>query len=347
MTAQASSAQRIRYYQEKEIDMENIYEGKKVFVPGGSGMVGQALCERLREYGADVYVAGLDDESRAPKGTTYYKADLMDLNNCMELCEGMDYVFNMTGAKASQITCRERPGTFFEHSVILAMNMLRAVRAKKVKRYMFTSSYSVYAPAEVFYEDEAFNALPSDNDWGNAWGKRVGELHVEAYRRELKLDNVCIVRPSSGFGPYDIFSEDGMIIPALIYRAVNGQNPLVVWGDGSAVRDIVYSKELARGMMLLMEKMPDKPVNLGSGTGYSVREIAELVVKHVDPSIDLVFDTSKPTGDKKRVMSMERAASYGFHIEIPMDQAIQETVDWYKANREITSDRYDLFATKL
>jgi GDP-L-fucose synthase len=327
--------------------VSNIYNGKKILIPGGSGMVGHALSEMLIEQGATVRVASLDNPDRAPKDVEFVKADLMVLENCMELCEGMDYVFNLTGVKGSQITCRERPGLYFERSAVLAMNILRAVRAKNIERYLFTSSYSVYAPSSVFNEDDVWKTFPSDNDWGNAWGKRVGELHIEAYRRELKLDNVCIVRPSSVFGPYDIFSSDGMVVSALIHRAVEGQNPLVVWGDGSAVRDFIYSKDLARGMMLMMEKMPDKPVNLGNGKGTSVRELAELVVKHVDPSIKLVFDDTKPSGDPKRVMNTERAISYGFKPEISMDDAICETVKWYRANRAITANRYNIFNEKL
>ena len=327
--------------------MSNIFSGKKVLIPGGSGMVGHALSALLIEQGAAVRVASLDNPDRAPKGVEFIKADLMDLENCMKLCDGMDYVFNLTGVKGSQITCKQRPGLYFERSVILAMNMLRAVRAKNVARYLFTSSYSVYAPATVFNEDDVWQTFPSNNDWGNAWGKRVGELHIEAYKRELNLDNVCIVRPSSVFGPYDIFSVDGMVVSALIQRAVEGQNPLVVWGDGSAVRDFIYSKDLARGMMLMLEKMPDKPVNLGNGKGTSIKELAQLVVKHVDPSIELVFDASKPSGDPKRVMNTERASSYGFKPEVSMDDAIRETVEWYRANRAITGNRYNIFNEKL
>lgn len=327
--------------------MSNIYSGKKVLIPGGSGMVGHALSALLLEQGATVRVVSLDNPDRAPKGVEFIKADLMDLDKCIALCEGMDYVFNLTGVKGSQITCKERPGLYFERSVILGMNMLRAVRAKNVERYLFTSSYSVYAPSTVFNEDDVWKTFPSENDWGNAWGKRVCELHIEAYQRELKLDNVCIVRPSSVFGPYDIFSSDGMVVSALIHRAAEGQNPLVVWGDGTAVRDFIYSRDLARGMMLMLEKMPDKPVNLGNGKGTSVKELAELVVKHVDPSIKLVFDTSKPSGDPKRVMNTERAASFGFKPEVSMDDAIRETVEWYRTNRAITGNRYNIFNEKL
>lgn len=328
--------------------MSNIFEGKKVLIPGGSGLVGHALCERLIAHGADVTVVSLDDPSRAPKGVTFIQANLMDYAVCCELCAGKDYVFNLTGVKGSQITCRERPALYFERSVILAMNVLRAAKQANVARYLFTSSYSVYAPATVFYEDDAFNSPPSDNDWGNAWGKRAAELHVEAYRREFKQDNVCIVRPASVFGPYDLFSPDGMVVSALTYRAVENPPPLLVWGDGSAVRDFIYSKDVARGMMVMLEKMPDKPVNLGSGRGYSVKELAQTICKHVDPSIELIFDATKPSGDPKRVMNVDRAKSYGFEAQYALDDAIRETVEWYRANRaNPTEGRYNIFSEKM
>ena len=73
-------------------------------------------------------------------------------------------------------------------------------------------------------------------------------------------------------------------------------------------------------MMIMLEKMPDKPVNLASGTGISIKELAQLVCKHVNPEIKLVFDTSKPNGDLKRLMSTERAESYGFKPAISMDE---------------------------
>jgi GDP-L-fucose synthase len=327
--------------------MDNIYEGKKVFIPGGSGMVGHAICDMLLEKGAKVTVASLDEPSRAPKGAEFIKANLMDYDLCRQLCEGKDYVFNLTGVKGSQITCKERPALYFERSMILSTNMLRAARAAKVARYLFTSSYSVYAAAPVFYEDDVFKTQPSDNDWGNAWGKRIGELQVEAYRREFRQDNICVVRPASVFGPYDLFSPDGMVVSALTYRAVEDKPPLVVWGDGSAVRDFIYCKDIARGMMIMLDKMPDKPVNLGSGHGYSIKELAETVCRHVDPSIELVFDATKPSGDPKRVMNVERAKSYGFVTQYSLDDAIHETVEWYMAHRAApTQGRYNIFNDK-
>jgi GDP-L-fucose synthase len=327
--------------------MSNIYEGKKVLVPGGSGLVGHALCGALREQGAKVTVVSLDDPSRAPKNVEFIKANLMDYNQCVSLCEGKDYVFNLTGVKGSQLTAKERPALYFERSVILSMNILRAAQEAKVSRYLFTSSYAVYANATEYFEDDVLKTQPSPNDWGNGWGKRVGELHVEAIRREFKQDNVCVVRPASVFGPYDLFSEDGMVVSALTYRAVEKKPPLVVWGDGSAVRDFIYSKDVARGMMVMLDKMPDKPVNLGSGRGYSVKELAETVVKHVDPGIELIFDTSKPSGDPKRVMNVERARSYGFEARYSLDAAIKETVEWYKAHRSNPLEgRYNIFGEK-
>jgi GDP-L-fucose synthase len=328
--------------------MSGIYEGKAVLIPGGSGMVGHALCQMLLEQGAKVTVASLDDPARAPPNVNFVKADLSNFNLCCSLCEGKDYVFNLTGVKGSPLTCREHPAIYFERSVILAMNMLRAARKTGVKRYLFTSSYSVYAPAEIFFEDDVFKTPPSENDFGNAWGKRIGELHVEAYRREFKEGNVCIVRPASVFGPYDLFSKDGMVVSALINRAFDEKPPLVVWGEGSVVRDFIYCKDVARGMLIMLEKMPDKAVNLGSGHGYSIQELAETIVKYVNPEIEIIFDTSKPTGDKRRVLDVERAKSYGFEAAYSLDEAIRETVEWYRNNRSNPLEgRYNIFDEKL
>lgn len=333
--------------------MANIYQGKKVFIAGGSGMIGRELAALLQQAGASVRVASLDDPSRAPEGSEFIRADLTDYQQCRNACKGMDYVFNLTGVKGSVKTSEERPFTYFERSVELASNILKAARAEKVKRYLFTSSYSVYAPAEVLNEDDVATTFPSDIDVGNGWGKRFGEMQIDLYKRELahsRTDDdiqICIVRPSSVFGPYDAFSADGMVVPGLIYRAVGGESPLVVWGDGSQVRDFVFSRDVARGMMMMLEKMPDKPVNLGTGTGHTVKELAETIIKYVDPGREIVFDTTKPLGDRKRVMNMERAKAYGFEATTPFDDAIRETVQWYLNNVEKAKKRYNVFDEKL
>jgi GDP-L-fucose synthase len=173
----------------------------------------------------------------------------------------------------------------------------------------------------------------------------MGELQAEAFKIEYGWDNISIVRPANVYGPYDNFDpENAMVIPSLIRRAVEGENPLTVWGDGSPVRDFIHSRDCARGMLLMVEKGVSEPVNLGSGTGITIKQVAEMVAKHTPGGgVKLAWDSSKPAGDAKRLMDMKRAASYGFACEIGIEAGIKETIDWFVSNRNDADKRYIAF----
>jgi GDP-L-fucose synthase len=96
-------------------------------------------------------------------------------------------------------------------------------------------------------------------------------------------------------------------------------------------------------MMLVVEQGFNQPVNLGSGTGVTIREIAETVARLVPGGLELVWDTSKPSGDRKRLMDTTRAAGLGFQPRIPLEDGIRETMEWYAANRDAAGNRYNAF----
>ncbi len=133
----------------------------------------------------------------------------------------------------------------------------------------------------------------------------------------------------------------------LITRVIDGENPLTVWGDGSAIRDFIYSEDCARGMMLAVEKGINEPINLGSGNGVSIREVAEAVDNSPNVPGSIVWDKDKPSGDAKRLMDMSRASSYGFSCEVSIDEGIKETISWYIANRTEIDKRYNSFTDPL
>ena len=137
-----------------------------------------------------------------------------------------------------------------------------------------------------------------------------------------------------------------MVIPSLINRASSGERPLNVWGDGSPIRDFIYSKDVAIGMMRVMESGYNKPVNLGSGTGVTIKAIAETVANLMPDTCEIVWDTSKPSGDKKRLMCTKRAESLGIYATTDLNQGIKETIDWYNANNKKDFARYNAFTDK-
>jgi GDP-L-fucose synthase len=324
------------------------YKNKNTLVTGGTGLIGKPLVEMLVESGSNVTVVSLDDPSLAPAGITFINSDLREFRNCMEITKGMDIVFHLAGVKGSPAMTAKRPASFFVPTITFNTNMMEAARRNGVERYLFTSTVGVYSPAEVFHEDDVWKTFPSPNDRFAGWAKRMGELQAEAYKIEYGWENISIVRPANVYGPFDNFDPDNaMVIPSLIKRAMDGENPLVVWGDGSPIRDFIYSKDVARGMMLVVEKGVDKPVNLGSGAGVTIREIAEVVAANVpNGPIEIIWDTSKPKGDAKRLMDMYRAKTYGFETKTEIETGIKNTIQWYVKYREIVGKRYNAFTEK-
>jgi GDP-L-fucose synthase len=322
----------------------DFYQDKKVLVTGGTGLIGRPLVEMLIERGAKVRIASLDDASRANPQAEFIRADLTKFENCIDVCRGMDFVFHLAGIKGSPAMTSKKPASFFVPTILFNTNMMEAARQQDVKKYLFTSSIGVYSPAEVFFEDDVWKTFPSENDKFAGWAKRMGELQAEAYKIEYGWKNISIVRPANVYGPYDNFDpNNAMVIPSLIKRALDGENPLTVWGDGSAVRDFIHAKDVARGMMLALEKGVEQPLNLGSGTGFSIKEIVEIIIGNMENKPGVVWDTSKPSGDKKRIMDMSRARAAGFEISIGIKEGIKEVMDWYKANKDITDKRYNVF----
>lgn len=324
----------------------DFYKGKKVLVTGGTGLVGKQLVDLLIKAGADLTVVSLDDPSRAPKGVKFVRADLREFSNCVGACEGQEIVFHLAGVKGSPAMTAKQPASFFVPTITFNTNMMEAARRAGVKRFLYTSSNGAYAPAEVFHEDDMWKAPPSENDKFAGWAKRMGELQAEAYNIEYGWDKISIVRPANIYGPFDNFDpKTAMVIPSLIKRALDGENPLTVWGDGTPIRDFIFSRDVARGMLLAVEKGINQPINLGSGTGVSIKQLAEAVAKAVPGGpVPIVWDSSKPKGDAKRVLDTTRAKKLlGFTPEVSLAEGIRQTIEWYLNNKDELDKRYNPF----
>jgi GDP-L-fucose synthase len=321
------------------------FKGKKVLVAGGTGMIGIPLVEMLVEEGALVRVASLDSPSRAHPDSEFIRKDLMKFENCLEVCRDMEFVFNLLGVKASPAITTTKPGSFLYATTMMEMNMLEAARRTGMPKFLLTSSIGVYAPAEIFNEDDVWKTFPSKNDWFSGWSKRIGELQIDAYRIEYNWNDIAVVRPANVYGPFDNFDrENAMVVPSLIKRALSGENPLKVWGDGSAVRDFIHARDVARGIMIVAKKMPVEPVNLGSGTGVSIKQLVDVIVSNLAENPQINWDSAKPRGDRQRILNTSRAKALGFEPKISLEDGLRDTIEWYKKFSDIADRRYDVYS---
>jgi len=323
-----------------------MYKNKNVLVTGGTGLIGRPLVEALLKEGASVRVVSMDTPDRCPKGCEFMQKNLVYWDDCRDAVKDMDLVFHLVGIKASVSIGASRAATNLVSHLLFNTHMMEAARQEGVERYLYTSTIGTYAPAEIYKEEDMWNGQPHYTDKYSAWAKRIGELQAEAYKAEFGWDKIAIVRPANVYGPWDNFDPStAMVIPALIHRALSGENPLKVWGDGSIRRDFIFSEDCARGMLLAMEKSADcDPLNLGSGTTFSIREVVEEIIKYLGLSTQVAWDTSKPTGEPVRMMDMTKAeAKLGKFNSTSLSEGIARTIDWYEENRDIAQDRFKVF----
>jgi GDP-L-fucose synthase len=318
------------------------FRGRSVLVTGGTGMVGRQIVDLLCTAGACVRTASLDQLHVDPRAE-HVLGDLTDVAFCHEATRDMEIVFHLAGIKGSVEVTTRQPASFLVPLLLMNTNVLEASRVSGVKRLVYTSSIGAYPSRELFREEDAWDGEPMDLYPG--WAKRMGELQLRAYQREFGIDTFSVVRLANVYGPGDNFDPaSAMVIPALMSRVRRGEDPLVVWGDGSAVRDFVYSRDVAEGTILaLYHGTSGDVVNLGSGVGVSIAELVATLAE-VTP-FRYEFDPGKPAGFPMRVMDVSRARTrLGYQPSTTLQDGLRATWQWYLENEREFRLKKDYFA---
>ena len=288
-------------------------KNKSALVIGANGMVGTALMKALARSKTYFLIKGVDIETD------------MTIKSNTEIIKDYDHIYHLAGKKGSPQTAKERPADYLPMLQFDA-NIIEAVGKYKPEWFLYTSSIGVYPPMEVYEEDKVWHKVPSENDKIPGYIKRMGELGCYAIRATYGYENISIVRPANIYGPNDNFGKNSMVIPSLIKKGCE-DDVINVWGDGSPTRDFIYCEDVAKGMLHMVENKVNDTVNLGSGEGVKISDIANTIGRHFDKEVK--YDTTKPNGDMKRLMSMKRANDYGFTPTTSLDDGIRKTIDWY------------------
>jgi GDP-L-fucose synthase len=198
-------------------------------------------------------------------------------------------------------------------------------------------AYPKYAPVP-FREEDLWKGYPEETNAPYGLAKKMLLVQAQAYRQQYGFNAIYLL-PVNLYGPRDNFDlKTSHVIPALIRKCVEaqerGEDHIVVWGDGSPTREFFYVQDAARGIVLATERYNGaEPVNLGSGMEISIKDLVHLIAKLSGYHGEIVWDTSKPNGQPRRRLDTSRAEQYfGFRAEMPFDEGLRRTIDWYKAN---------------
>ena len=320
------------------------FNNKKVSVTGGAGMIGREVIDLLVKSNAEVTCIDIIQPSNLTEDVNFNKADLRFFDQCMNAFQDCDYVIACAGIKGSPEACANFPAKFFVPMVQFNTNCMEAARLCGVEGYVYVSSIGVYSPAEKFIEFELWNGFPSKNDWFGGWAKRIGELQAEAYKIQNEWNNIKIVRPANVYGAYDNFDPKGsMVIPSLIRKAYESENYIEVLGDGSAIRDFIHASDVARACLFSIVNDIQTPINVGSGVGYSIKQLAQTIIELSGKDLDIKWSEKNNSGDSIRIMDMKLSNSYGFYPEMSLIDGITTTYEWFVNNIEKVNDRFDAF----
>lgn len=293
----------------------------KIYIAGHRGMVGSAIHRALIKKGYSNFVLKTSKE--------------LDLRNQAAVAdffvtEKPEYVFlaaaKVGGIQANNIYRAE----FLYDNIQIQNNVIHQAYVNGVKKLMFLGSSCIYpkmAP-QPLKEEYLLTGLLEQTNEPYAIAKIAGIKMCEAYRDQYGC-NFISVMPTNLYGPNDNYDlNNSHVLPALIRKfheaKVNNQPQVEVWGTGSPLREFLHADDLADACVFLMNTYNDKQfVNIGSGTEISIKELALLVKKIVGFNGELVFNTSKPDGTPRKLMSVERLTALGWSYKITLEEGIR------------------------
>ncbi len=301
---------------------------RRVVVTGGRGFLGRRVVAQLQEKRpAAIFTFASKDY------------DLTRQNDVARLFADHhpDVVIHLAARVGGIGANRANPGRFFYDNAIMGIEMMEQARRSGVEKFVQLGTVCAYPKfaSAPFTEDAIWNGYPEETNAPYGIAKKALLVQAQAYRAQYGLNAIFLI-PTNLYGPGDNFDLDSShVIPALIRRCVEaraiGSPTVVVWGTGRATREFLFVDDAARAIVLATERYDGaEPVNIGSGEEISIRELVDRIVAETGYQGRVEWDTSKPDGQPRRRLDVERARrEFGFEASVPFADGLRRTVQWY------------------
>jgi GDP-L-fucose synthase len=300
--------------------------GRRIWVAGHRGMVGSAVVRRLRNEPCEILtVSRAEVDLRRQAAVEAWMAT-----------ERPDAVVLAAATVGGIQANATRPAEFLYDNLAIEQNIIDAAHRSGVTKLLFLGSSCIYPrlAAQPIDEDSLLTGPLEPTNESYAIAKIAGIKLCQAYRRQYGCRFVSAM-PTNLYGPEDNFDlSSSHVLPALLakihHAKTAGQSSVEIWGSGTPMREFLHVDDLADAVVFLLGHYEDdRPLNVGTGTDVTIRQLAEAIAKVVGFDGRFTFDASKPDGTPRKLLNVERLAALGWRSRISLEQGLAQTYRWY------------------
>ncbi len=327
----------------------------RILVTGGAGMIGSNLVKKLKVIGHDVVVVDNlwrgnidnlkdnDEEYVIDIGKDFFAIDLSYQGSMDFLVKDIDYIIHLADIVAGIGYVFNNQSYLFRQNLLINTNVINAVKNSSLKGFINVGTACSFPEfkqntfdAYKFVEKDLYPAQP-ESAYG--WSKLMGQYETELLEKEFNISSVSLILHNVYGTPCDYSSEKSQVIPSLIRKAVKYPDEnFIVWGSGKQGRAFLHVDDAVNGILLALDKgLGRGTIQLGPSECTSIKTIAELIVKISGKAINIVYDSSKPEGDKSRAADYTKAKTLlMWEPRITLFDGLTQVYRWVKNKIEKT-----------
>ena len=302
------------------------WDEKTVLITGGNGFLGKSVLENLKRLGPKEIISPSSEE-----------VDFRNGEECRRILRCIDIVIHLAGRGGGIGYMEKNPAEAFYDNIMMSTQLIHEARFCNIEKFLALGTVCSYPKfSQVpFLENDIWGGYPEETNAAYGLAKKMMIVQSEAYRQQYGFNSINII-PTNLYGPNDNFkSTSSHVIPSIIRKIHESKmkkiNSITLWGDGTPTRDFLYVKDAARGIILAVEKYSkSEPVNLGSTSETTIKEVAELIAKKMSFEGEIKWDKNRPNGQPRRCISNEKAKlEFGFSPEVSLDEGLEITINWF------------------
>ncbi len=307
----------------------------RIYVAGHNGLLGSAIVRVLKKNNYNNIIFA-----------THNQLNLFNRDDVFNFFKKKkpEIIFNAAGRSGNINRCISHPATLFLENSLIQNNIFEAARIYNCKNLVYFASSCIYPDLvkQPIKEEYLFTGQLEQATEGYAASKIAGVLACKAYNKQYfkgKCRYIPLV-PNTLYGPKDHFNlEFSHVFSSLILRfneAILKKNKIVkLWGSGKPRREFIYTEDVADAAIFMVNnfsKLENFHYNVGTGIDTSIKKLAMIISKKIKYQGGIKWDTTKPDGRQKKLLSSKKINTLGWKSKISLSEGLDATYKWYLKN---------------